>query len=95
MTSYEGKGKGNIIGGKLNFHDNKVVCDTALTFGVRGDNLENNQFLFIHNLGSGVAGGCFSANCNLKNNEVIMYNGHSCASNLLAFNNVNETEKNW
>lgn len=93
LTSYEGKGKGNIIGGKLNFHDNKVVCDTSLTFGVRGDNLENNQFLFIHNLGSGVAGGCFSANCNLKNNEVIMYNGHTCASNLLAFNSVNETEK--
>lgn len=92
LTSYEGIGKGSIIGGKVNFHDNKVVCDTSLVFGVKGDNLKNNEFYFIHNLGSHVANGCFSSNCNLEGNKVVMYNGHSYASSLLTFNSVNETE---
>lgn len=51
LTTNERTGKGNFIGGNLTFNNNRVVCDTALPFGMMGSVVNDNELIFLKNVG--------------------------------------------
>lgn len=68
LTSNEGKGKGNLIGGKLTFENNRLFSDVQILFGVLGDNVRNNEMIFLKNISK-----LADSPKDWKNNTVYMY----------------------
>lgn len=70
ITSNENVGKGNLIGGKLTFENNRVFSDTIITFGILGEAVNYNEFIMLKPLGKLVE------NASAIGNTLYLYGGY-------------------
>lgn len=69
VTSDEGKGKGNVVGGNLTLQGNRIFSDVVMPFGINAPEIHNNKIIFLENMG------ILTANGQCSGNEIYLYNG--------------------
>ena len=69
LTSDEGHGKGNIVGGKLTLTGNRIFSDVRLPYGVVAPECHNNEIIYLATMG------ILACNSNCTGNKVELYNG--------------------
>lgn len=69
ITSDDGKGRGNITGGKLVLSNNRILTDVDLIYGVLGPEIRNNEIIALKTIGT------IGENSNVVGNTIRLYNG--------------------
>lgn len=69
MTSNQGYGRGNIVGGNATLQGNTIFSDVRLAFGIMGPEIHDNKIVFLQNMGK------LSSDANCTGNSVYLYNG--------------------